>query len=445
MLKLYNSLTKKIEEFRPLDADNIKLYSCGLTVYDKAHLGHARTTIVVDVLVRVLKHLYKNVVYVRNITDVDDKINKRATERGITIQQLTKEVIEYCNIDMSYINNMKPTYEPKATEHIAEIIKVIEKLIANGHAYVSNEHVLFDVNSYKGYGKLSGRNLEELRADADKNKENYKRNDLDFVLWKPSLDIDDESSKFNSPWSVGRPGWHIECSAMSNKYLGENFDIHCGGVDLKFPHHENEIAQSRCAFEGSNFARYWFHTGFLMVNGEKMSKSLGNFTTIEEIRNRGICGSVLRFAMLKNHYRKPLDFNENLILEADKNLKELHKNTIVVDGEYFVPEELLNCLCNDINTPQALALLNEFNKNKEYIKLKNSLVFLGLFDQNIFDIKNMKQTDLSEAEINDLIEKRNVARQQKNWVESDKIRDYLKEHNIILKDMKDKVEWEILK
>ena len=226
MLKLYNSLTKKIEEFRPLDADNIKLYSCGLTVYDKAHLGHARTTIVVDVLVRVLKHLYKNVVYVRNITDVDDKINKRATERGITIQQLTKEVIEYCNIDMSYINNMKPTYEPKATEHIAEIIKVIEKLIANGHAYVSNEHVLFDVNSYKGYGKLSGRNLEELRADADKNKENYKRNDLDFVLWKPSLDIDDESSKFNSPWSVGRPGWHIECSAMSNKYLGENFDIH---------------------------------------------------------------------------------------------------------------------------------------------------------------------------------------------------------------------------
>ena len=232
MLKIYNSLTNKMEDFNPIDEKNIKIYSCGLTVYDKAHLGHARTTIIVDILVRLLKYLYKNVTYVRNITDVDDKINIRAKQREITIQELTKEIIGYCNDDMKYLNNLTPTIEPKVTENIPEIIATIERLINNGFAYVAEGNVLFDVNKYKDYGKLSNRNIEELKKEARIEAGAYKKNALDFVLWKPSLAIDDESSKFESPWGTGRPGWHIECSALSHKYLGENFDIHCGGMDL---------------------------------------------------------------------------------------------------------------------------------------------------------------------------------------------------------------------
>ena len=439
MLKIFNTISSEVEEFKPINNNEVKLYSCGLTVYDRAHLGHARATVAVDILVRLLKELYKDVIYVRNITDVDDKINKRATERNITIQELTKEIIAYCNEDMDYLNNLKPTFEPKATEHIKEIITFIEKLIANGHAYVSEGHVLFDVNSYKDYGKLSHRNLEELQAGARVEVESYKKNPLDFVLWKPSLEIDDESSKFNSPWSIGRPGWHIECSAMRNKYLGENFDIHCGGVDLKFPHHENEIAQSCCAFEGSTFANYWYHIGFLMINGEKMSKSLGNFVTIKEIRERGIAGSVLRFALLKNHYRKPLDFNNNLLSEAEKNLKDLHKNVIGIECEYKIPDELVEVLCNDVNTPKAVALLNEFNKNKNFDKLKNSLVFLGVYDENLIN----KNTKLSEDEIKRLIDERLKYKKEKNWNKCDEIRDYLKENNVILKDTAAGTEWSL--
>ncbi len=440
MLKLFNSLSGNIEDFKPIDNNNVKLYSCGLTVYDRAHIGHARATIMVDILVRLLKELYSNVIYVRNITDVDDKINKRATERKITIQELTREVISYCNEDMDYLNNLQPTYEPKATEHIKEIIETIQKLIDNGNAYIANNHVLFDVNSYKDYGKLSKRNLEELQAGARIEVEDYKRNPLDFVLWKPNLDIDDESSKFESPWGIGRPGWHIECSAMSNKYLGENFDIHCGGVDLKFPHHENEIAQSCCANKGSTFANYWFHIGFLMVNGEKMSKSLGNFTTIKEIRDKGVKGVVLRFAMIKNHYRKPLDFTNNLIIEAEKNLKDLHKNIINIKCNYKVPDELIEVLSNDLNTPMTIALLNDFNKNKEYEKLRNALIFLGIYNENLIE---KKTTTLNHEEIEKLINERLEYKKDKNWAKCDEIRNYLKENNIVIKDTSNGTEWSI--
>lgn len=440
MLKLFNSLSGNIEDFKPIDNNNVKLYSCGLTVYDRAHIGHARATIMVDILVRLLKELYSNVIYVRNITDVDDKINKRATERKITIQELTREVISYCNEDMDYLNNLQPTYEPKATEHIKEIIETIQKLIDNGNAYIANNHVLFDVNSYKDYGKLSKRNLEELQAGARIEVEDYKRNPLDFVLWKPNLDIDDESSKFESPWGIGRPGWHIECSAMSNKYLGENFDIHCGGVDLKFPHHENEIAQSCCANKGSTFANYWFHIGFLMVNGEKMSKSLGNFTTIKEIRDKGVKGVVLRFAMIKNHYRKPLDFTNNLIIEAEKNLKDLHKNIINIKCNYKVPDELIEVLSNDLNTPMTIALLNDFNKNKEYEKLRNALIFLGIYNENLI---KKKTTTLNHEEIEKLINERLEYKKDKNWAKCDEIRNYLKENNIVIKDTSNGTEWSI--
>lgn len=445
MLKIYNSLTSKIEEFIPINEEKIKIYSCGLTVYDKAHLGHARATIAVDILVRILKHLYKNVIYVRNITDVDDKINIRATEQGISIQKLTSEVIEFCNNDMKYLNNLTPNHEPKATEHIKEIIDIIQKLINNGHAYIADGHVLFDINSYNEYGRLSNKNIDELQTGTRIEIKNYKKNPLDFILWKPSLSIDDESSKFESPWGVGRPGWHIECSAMSHKYLGENFDIHCGGVDLKFPHHENEIAQSCCAFKNSSFAKYWYHIGFLMVEGEKMSKSLGNFITISNLINDGINGKVVRFAMLKNHYRKPLDFNKSLIYEAEKNLKNLHKNIINFDCEEIVPNELIEVLSDDINMPKAIALLNKFNENKNYDKLKNSLKFLGLFDNNLLEkSNNLNNINITEKEINNLIKKRNIAKQNKNWTKADEIRDYLKSKKILLKDVKNNVEWEVL-
>ncbi len=445
MLKLYNSLNDRLEEFKPIDSNDIKMYACGITVYDKSHLGHAKTYITCDILFRLLKQLYGNVTYVRNITDVDDKINKRAVEKGITIQKLTEEIIGYCNTDMNYLGNLEPTVEPKATEHIKEIIDIINRLLNNGYAYVSEGHVLFDVRKYKDYGKLSNKKIDDLISGARIEIESYKKDPLDFVLWKPSLDIDDKSSIFDSPWSKGRPGWHIECSAMSHKYLGENFDIHCGGADLKFPHHENEIAQSRCAFIGSNFANYWFHTGFLMVNGEKMSKSLGNFITIEQIRNDGINGKVVRFAMLKTHYRKPLNFTDNLIADANKNLIDLHKNVIDIEENDNIPEEIVDALCDDLNTPKVIAILNEFNKNKEFSKLKSALKFLNFYDETLVNKnKNIEKIDISEDELKQLIEKRKIAKYEKNWKKCDEIRDYLLSKGIKLIDLKDKTIWEIV-
>lgn len=445
MLKLYNSLSDKIEEFKPIDENNIKMYACGITVYDKSHLGHAKTYITCDVLYRLLKHLYNNVTFVRNITDVDDKINKRAVERGITIQELTTEMIGYCNQDMEYLGNSTPTFEPKATEHIKEIIDIINKLIENDYAYVSKGHVLFNVRKYKDYGKLSNKKIDDLVAGARIEVESYKKDPLDFVLWKPTLDIDDKSSIFDSPWSKGRPGWHIECSAMSHKYLGENFDIHCGGADLKFPHHENEIAQSRCAFLGSNYANYWFHIGFLMVNGEKMSKSLGNFTTIEQIRNKNINGRIVRYAMMKTHYRKPFNFTENLLNEANKNLTDLHKNIINIESDNEVPSEIVEALCDDINTPKFVALLNEFNKNKEYKKLKNSLIFLNLYDEAFVNKnKTVENLKIDEEKINKLIEERRIAKSERNWSKCDEIRNYLLENGIKLIDSKEDTNWEII-
>ena len=410
-LKIFNTINSKIGEFQPIENDVVKLYSCGLTVYDHAHIGHARTTIFVDILVRLLRVLYNKVIYIRNITDVDDKINIKAKEKNTNIYNLTKEIVESCNLSMSYINNIKPDYEPRVTENIKDIIEFIQKIIDNGHAYVSNGHVFFDVSSYKDYGKLSHINIGNLLNGVRIDNEINKKNPLDFVLWKPSLDIDDESSKFNSPWGIGRPGWHIECSAMSHKYLGENFDIHCGGMDLKFPHHENEIAQSCCAFKNSNFAKFWFHVGFLMVNGEKMSKSLGNYILINSIQEKSISGKVLRLTMLKNQYGKPLDFSYKLITEAKNNLENLHKKIIDTETNSNVPEELIDVLCDNLNTPKVVNLLNEFNKKKEYIKLKSSLVFLGLFDERVFDKKIFK-LKIEKTEINKLIKIRSEAKKK---------------------------------
>ncbi|MDR0572059.1 MAG: cysteine--tRNA ligase [Rickettsiales bacterium] len=440
MLKLYNSLSEKKENFIPVNGGEIGLYSCGITVYDILHIGHARTVIFVDILVKMLRRMYKNVIYVRNITDIDDKIIARATERKITIKELTKEIIESCNEDFAYLNLAKPNFEPKATEHVGEIIKIIQRLIDNGFAYISEGNVLFSIEKYKDYGKLSHKNPNDLMAGARVEVECYKQNPMDFVLWKPSLETDDEYSKFESPWGLGRPGWHIECSAMSNKYLGEDFDIHCGGIDLKFPHHENEIAQSCCAFSGSKYANFWFHVGALMVEGQKMSKSLKNFVTIKEIKKRNIKGSVLRFMMLKNHYRKPFDFREEILLEAEKSLRNLHDGLNEILHVKEIPDELEDVLCDDLNTPNAVALLNKFKKEKRLIDLKNSMIFLGIYDEKFFE----KEILITEAEIKDLLEKRKIAKLNKDWAESDRIREYLKGKKVLLEDNQNGTIWKYI-
>lgn len=443
MLKLFNSLSNKIEDFLPINEKNITIYCCGITVYDQMHLGHAKTYVCCDVLIRLLKIMYQNITFVRNITDIDDKIIKRAKERGISIQALTTEIINFCNLDMNYLGNLQPTIEPKVTEHIQDIIIFIQQLINNNHAYVKNNTVFFDVKSYKAYGKLSNKNLDELLAGVRIDVNEDKNNPLDFVLWKPATENDDKSSIFNSPWGLGRPGWHIECSTMSNKYLGENFDIHCGGMDLKFPHHENEIAQSCCANIGSSFAKYWFHVGFLMVNGEKMSKSLDNFITIQDLKNKNINGKVVRFLVMKNHYRTPLDFKDKLIEETKKNLIDLNKSVLNIECEYKVPKELINILCEDLNTPKAIALLNDYKTKKEFEKLKNSLLFLNLFDENLIKInKDLSDLPISEKEINNLILERIQAKNNKDWETSDKIRNYLLKYSIVVKDTINSCDWE---
>jgi cysteinyl-tRNA synthetase len=444
-LSLYNSLSKKVEDFEPIDNKKVRMYTCGVTVYDKCHLGHAKTYIASDILFRLLRELYgkDSVVYVRNITDVDDKINKRAVERKITIQELTCENIEFMNDDFKYLHLLKPTIEPKATEHIGEMISIIQKLIDNGNAYIADRHVLFDTTTYKDYGQLSGINTDEMIAGARVEIAPYKKNPMDFVLWKPSLDIDDDSAKFRSPWSIGRPGWHIECSAMSHKYLGENFDIHCGGNDLKFPHHENEIAQSRCAFKGSNFANYWIHTGFLLVNGEKMSKSLHNFTTIDNLREQGINGATIRYVFLKNHYRTPFDFNMRLIEEADKNLFDLHKAVKEIRASGELNKKILEYLCDDLNTSKVLAELYNL-KNTDLPALKKSMEFLGIYDETYYQReKNLKNLTISKDEILNLINQRLEAKKNKDYKKADEIRNLLDNNGILLKDTSDSSDWSV--
>lgn len=327
MLQLYNTLSGKKEPFKPLKEDHVTMYVCGPTVYARPHIGNARSVVVYDVLFRLLSTLYPQVTYVRNITDVDDKINAAAIERGISIQALTSEVTQWFHDDITALGCLPPTHEPRATEHIDGMIEMIEQLIDRGHAYVGSdgEHVLFDVTSYHNYGLLSGRKLEDQEAGARVAVESYKHHAGDFVLWKPADDEDDASSKFDSPWGVGRPGWHIECSVMSSRFLGNSFDIHGGGADLKFPHHENEIAQSCCANEGSVYARYWVHNGFLTVNGEKMSKSLGNFVTVRDLLDAGIKGEVIRLALLMSKYNEPLDWNSEKIRDAEKLLDKWYR------------------------------------------------------------------------------------------------------------------------
>ena len=355
-LTLHNSLTRRKEPFEPLDPSHVRMYVCGPTVYDLAHVGNARPEVVYDVLARLLRRLYPKVTYVRNITDVEDKINARAAALGVSIATLTERTIEDYHRDIAALGVPPPDIEPRVTGHIPEIIGIIGRLIASGHAYEAQGHVLFSVESFPGYGAFSGRSPEELLAGARIDVAPYKRGSGDFVLWKPSPP---ELPGWDSPWGRGRPGWHIECSAMAWTHLGETCDIHGGGTDLIFPPHENEVAQSLCAFPGSRFARYWVHNGMLLVNGEKMSKSLGNFITLREALSR-VPGEVIRFLLLRTHYRSTPDFSEQAVTEAKKELDRFYRALERFQGlsGSEVPEQVMDALCDDLNTPLALSAMH---------------------------------------------------------------------------------------
>jgi cysteinyl-tRNA synthetase len=448
-VKLHNTLSNKLEEFIPIDNKNIKIYVCGPTVYDRPHIGNARSVVVYDVLYRLLIELYgkNHVTYVRNITDVDDKINARAKELGITIQELTSATYKEFHSDMEYLGCLNPTHEPKATQHIKGMIKIIESLIEKNHAYAVAGHVYFDVTSAKNYGTLSRRTLDEMISGARVEVGENKKHPGDFVLWKPVSQKDDKSSIFESPWGPGRPGWHIECSAMSSHFFGQEFDIHGGGADLIFPHHTNEIAQSCSAFPGSKFAHYWVHNGFLTVDGAKMSKSLGNFLTMNHFMDQNIHGEIVRYWLLSTHYRKPIDFNEKAIYDATETMNYLYRSLENIAVEKTeIPEEFIGYLKDDMNTAGAFSYLHILAKNiykaqdlEEKTLNANRLKACG----NLLGILHYNPKDWFAAEdidinyINELIEKRKTAKQMKNWALADQIRNELRKLDIEIEDHKD--------
>jgi cysteinyl-tRNA synthetase len=454
-LKLYDTLTREKRVFTPLDRDRVRMYVCGPTVYDFAHIGNARPVIVFDVLFRLLRHIYgeSHVTYVRNVTDVDDKINARAAERGISIRDLTDETYTNFKQDVAALGCLEPTFEPRATEYVhkpdapIDMVRLIERLVKSGCAYVAQGHVLFHVASMKDYGKLSNRSLDEMIAGARVEVAPYKKDPMDFVLWKPSPP---ELPGWDSPWGRGRPGWHIECSAMSAALLGETFDIHGGGIDLVFPHHENEIAQSRCAFHTPVMANYWMHNGFLQVEGEKMAKSAGNFVTIRELltgwNGYRWPGAVLKFAMLSTHYRQPINWTQQKLEESAVTLSNIRQRCFD-DGGSEPAREVLDALDDDLNTPQAFVELHKlYEKSQRAVEacplVRSTCRFLGI-NVNEVNLAKMTLRQVDEVTVAALIEKRTAARASKNFKESDRIRDELAAMGVVLKDSKEGTTWEI--
>ena len=448
-LTFHNTLTRRKEAFAPLDAGRVRVYACGPTVYDRLHIGNGRMLIVFDVLFRLLRHAYgaAHVAYVRNITDVDDKINARAAERGIGIRALTDEMIAIFHEDARALGCLAPTIEPRATEHIRPMIAMMERLVARGHAYAADGHVLFDVPSMPDYGALANKSPDEQIAGARVEVAPYKRNPTDFVLWKPSAPAE---PGWPSPWGRGRPGWHLECSAMSWQHLGEVFDIHGGGIDLVFPHHENEIAQSRCCFGTDAMARVWMHNGHLQVEGEKMSKSLGNFITIRDLWDgtrfggRRWSGDALRLAMLRTHYRQPIDFTvaaldeaERAVVEFGRCCAELAKGGVA--GSTATPSPaFLDAMADDMNTPRAIAELHAL-RGRDPAALRGGLDLLGIAATPPAEPGPAALTPEEVA----LVAARRTARAARNWAESDRLRDVLAAGGLLLKDNKDgTVSWE---
>jgi cysteinyl-tRNA synthetase len=456
-LKLYDTLTREKRVFTPLDRAHVRMYVCGPTVYDFAHIGNARPVIVFDVLFRLLRHFYgaAHVTYVRNITDVDDKINARAADEypalplNEAIRKVTEKTDRQFHEDVAALGCLPPSAEPRATEHIAEMRTLIERLVQSGNAYVEGDHVLFSVASMPDYGRLARRSLDEMIAGARVEVAPYKRAPMDFVLWKPSKPGE---PSWPSPCGIaapGRPGWHIECSAMSWKHLGETFDIHGGGIDLVFPHHENEIAQSRCAFHTPIMANYWMHNGFLQVEGEKMAKSLGNFVTIRDLL-KDWPGEAVRLAMLQTHYRQPFNWTTNGLREAQRTLDHWYELTgDAASG--LLCTDALDAMADDLNTPKAVTSLHELRgeaaKGSKVAasSLKASAQLLGLLQKTAVEWASFRPASLhiDENKVTALIAARNAARQVKDFGESDRIRDELARMGVVVKDSKDGTTWEI--
>ena len=460
-IRFQNTKTRRREDFAPLDPANVRMYLCGPTVYDRAHLGNARNVIVFDVLFRLLREVYgaQCVTYVRNFTDVDDKINARAAETGRAIGDITAETIRWYHADMDALGNLRPTHEPRATGYIAEMIAMTQDLIAKGHAYEAEGHVLFAVDSYAEYGALSGRALDDMIAGARVEVAPFKRNPMDFVLWKPSPD---GVPGWDSPWGYGRPGWHIECSAMAAALLGPSFDIHGGGIDLQFPHHENEIAQSACAHPEAEFARVWLHNEMLQVEGKKMSKSLGNFFTVRDLLDKGIPGEVIRLVFLSTHYAKPMDWTEAKRAEAEATLRRwygiLHGHgfgpklvaALKADGKWQADAEFIGVLANDLNTAGALARLHVLAKGKTPAALAgfaHGMEMLGL----VPDWAAIPQFDGGEAgpgvapaiaaKVDALLAARAAARAAKDWDTADRVRDVLSAAGVQVTDVGGQATW----
>ena len=444
---LSNSFGNKKEKFNPINPKKIGMYVCGPTVYENPHIGNARPLVIFDILFKVLKCKYgkDSITYVRNITDIDDKIITSSIENKITISELTNKVTSIFHDDCKYLNCENPTHEPRATENISSMIEMISELIKNNFAYEKNNHIYFEVKKFEDYGKLSNKNLDDLIAGARVEISKDKKNPEDFVLWKPSLN---DEPYWDSPWGKGRPGWHLECSVMSKKFLGDVFDIHGGGRDLIFPHHENEIAQSRCANNINNFANYWVHNGFITISNEKMSKSLGNILKISDFKNK-VNGQVLRLALISSHYKQPLDWNNKLLTECEKTLNKWYESYTEIDKPIMIPDEYLSPLYDDLNTPGYIANLHKLfeksqkgsqNDKKMFMTACN---FVGLLNESHEKWKNFKKEKLNitEEEINQKILERNNARKNKDFQTADKIRDELEDKGVLIEDKDDKTHW----
>lgn len=444
-LKITNTLSRTKEIFVPINKENIRMYVCGPTVYDFPHVGNARPLIIFDVLFRLLKKAFPNskVTYVRNITDIDDKIIEASKKLNITTSELTNKVLKDFHNDCDYLGCLKPTEEPKATDHLDEMIDLIQRLIEKEFAYESNNHVYFAVSKFKDYGKLSNKNIKDLISGSRVEISENKKEPGDFVLWKPSKE---NEPSWDSPFGKGRPGWHLECSAMSEKYLGKHFDLHGGGLDLIFPHHENEIAQSVCANDNQKLSNYWLHNGYVTVDKQKMSKSLGNFITINELKNK-YNGQVIRLAMLSTHYTQPFDWNKNILENSKKSLEKWYE--FYSDEPESINDANLKYLLDDLNTPLMISNINDLYKKAKSgdtlsaKQLSSSCKILGLFNQNAEEWKNSKKIGkMPPEEIEQLILQRNEARAKKDFEKSDKIRDLLVSKGVLIKDKDGNTSWE---